>query len=395
MLIYSHDSFGLGHLRRCRSIALSLAERDPELEVLILSGQPIISSYDLHPQVRVVLVPGIIKMPNGDYRASAEGSDIETAIERRRAIILETAQNFAPHLFLVDKEPLGLRGEVRDTLLYLRSIGVPSVLGLRDVMDEPEALKAEWLRKHSIDAVENLYDEMWIYGLPQIYEPMQGIPLSAEVERRTVFTSYLHRDGPIIAGAETLPVQQPYLLITPGGGGDGEALVDWVLSAREYDPEPAMRMLIVSGPFMETAKRAAFAARAHALPNVEMLTFVPDMESLMAHASGIVAMGGYNTFCEILSFDKPALIVPRTKPRMEQYIRASRAAALGLLAMLEDDEDRTPARMAAALRRLPAQKRPSETVIPGLLDGHARIAERYAYWMDCQPAQERVAGYGD
>ncbi len=43
----------------------------------------------------------------------------------------------------------------------------------------------------------------------------------------------------------------------------------------------------------------------------------------MARAIGVVAMGGYNTFCEILSFDKRAIIVPRTAPRMEQYIRAA------------------------------------------------------------------------
>ena len=32
-------------------------------------------------------------------------------------------------------------------------------------------------------------------------------------------------------------------------------------------------------------------------------------------AGGVVAMGGYNTFCEILSFDKRAIIVPRTLTR--------------------------------------------------------------------------------
>ena len=42
----------------------------------------------------------------------------------------------------------------------------------------------------------------------------------------------------------------------------------------------------------------------------------------MARAAGVVAMGGYNTFCEILSFDKPALVVPRVRPRLEQAIRA-------------------------------------------------------------------------
>ena len=32
----------------------------------------------------------------------------------------------------------------------------------------------------------------------------------------------------------------------------------------------------------------------------------PGLERLLAAASGVVAMGGYNTFCEILSMDKPA-----------------------------------------------------------------------------------------
>jgi predicted glycosyltransferase len=93
------------------------------------------------------------------------------------------------------------------------------------------------------------------------------------------------------------------------------------------------------------------------------------MESLVARAAGIVAMGGYNTFCEILSFDKKALIVPRTMPRLEQYIRASRAEELGLVSMLCDDGMRAAETMATALRHLPQQKSPSDIVVPGLLDG--------------------------
>jgi predicted glycosyltransferase len=94
---------------------------------------------------------------------------------------------------------------------------------------------------------------------------------------------------------------------------------------------------------------------------------------LLADSSGIVAMGGYNTFCEILSFDKPSLIVPRTVPRLEQYIRASRAEDLGLGRMILDDGIRDPRQMAAALKDLPFQSKPSETHIPGVLDGLSTI----------------------
>ena len=92
-------------------------------------------------------------------------------------------------------------------------------------------------------------------------------------------------------------------------------------------------------------------------------------------------MGGYNTFCEILSFDKPALIVPRTAPRLEQYIRAQRAAELGLVATLSEDNARDPAKMAAALLQLMQQPPPSAVVIPGLLDGMASVNRLAQKWL--------------
>src|SRR5258707_3108192 len=112
--------------------------------------------------------------------------------------------------------------------------------------------------------------------------------------------------------------------------------------------------------------QAAFAARAARLPKVRTITFDARLESVLVRAAGVVAMGGYNTFCEILSFDKPALIVPRTTPRLEQFIRAARAQELGLASMLVDDGETTPEAMAEALRKLPWLKRPSSVSIPGL-----------------------------
>ncbi len=146
-------------------------------------------------------------------------------------------------------------------------------------------------------------------------------------------------------------------------------MVDWVLRAYETDPDMPVAALIVLGPFMQPERQSAFLQRAAALDNVDALTFDAHLEPLMAQAAGVVAMGGYNTFCEILSFDKPALIVPRTEPRREQLIRASRAQELGLLSMLPDDGARDPARMATAIRQLLQQRPPSSVVVPGLLDG--------------------------
>src|SRR5207244_4526611 len=129
-------------------------------------------------------------------------------------------------------------------------------------------------------------------------------------------------------------------------------------------------------------RQAAFAARAAKIDKLRAITFDARLENLMARAAGIVAMGGYNTFCEILPFDKPALIVPRTTPRLEQYIRARRAAELGLVAMLPDDNERDPRVMAAALLQLKQQPPPSAVVIPGLLDGMESVNRLTQKWLD-------------
>lgn len=371
VLLYSHDTFGLGHLRRCRAIAHALVERNKDVSVLILSGSPIIGSFDFRARVDFVRIPGVIKLRNGDYTSLKLHLDIEDTLDLRASIIRHTAETFDPDLFIVDKEPLGLRGEVEETLWMLKERGVPRVLGLRDVMDDPDLLAPEWARKNAVPALAELYDDIWVYGLPQIHEPLAGLEIPASVMRKLSYTGYLKRKvaRDYTAPAPTHGFERPYILVTPGGGGDGEEMVDRVIAAYEHDralPHPA---LIVFGPFMQSERQGEFLARAERLPDVECLTFDAHLETLMDEAHAVVAMGGYNTFCEILSFDKRALIVPRTTPRREQLIRASRAQELGLVAMLSDREAIDPSRMATALRHLPQQPQPSARVVPGLLDG--------------------------
>jgi predicted glycosyltransferase len=131
--------------------------------------------------------------------------------------------------------------------------------------------------------------------------------------------------------------------------------------------------------------------RAKKLKRVDAITFHGQLESLVARAAGVVAMGGYNTFCEVLSLDKRALIVPRTAPRLEQHIRASRAAELGLVSMLSDDGSHDPAVMAAALRALPRQHRPSEVVVPGLLEGLTNVSRLVAPWIAADESEAVLA----
>jgi len=256
-------------------------------------------------------------------------------------------------------------------LLDLKGRGVPCVLGLRDVMDEPSLLAPEWERKNAVAALRDLYDEIWVYGLPQICEPLAGIDQPKSVRRKIYYTGYLKRTLPKLHIPPTplLKISDPFILVTTGGGGDGEAVIDWVLRAYEEDRRLPYPALLVLGPFMQSERQAEFLTRAARLKMVEAITFDAQLEHLVARSVGVVAMGGYNTFCEILSFDKPALILPRTRPRMEQFIRAERARELGLVRVLHQDAPDDARTMATALRDLPQQPPPSAVVVPGLLDG--------------------------
>lgn len=360
-----------------------MAEAFSKLKVLIVSGSPIIGSFDFKTRVDFVRVPGIIKLRNGDYVPLGEYGSVQETTALRSSLIIETAVQFAPDVFIVDKEPLGLRGELEGTLEALKARGTRLVLGLRDILDEPEALAHEWQRKHAVPALEQLYDDIWVYGLKEIYDPLQGLGLSPQVARKTTFTGYLRRTRPVALPAAMLEDLSHRILVTTGGGGDGELLVDWALSAYERDAHALPSALIVPGPFMRAEARGAFERRVAAIPGLRTITFEPRMEHLMAECLATASMGGYNTFCEILSFDKRALIVPRHVPRTEQTIRAQAAERLGLARMLPEPAEGgrpDPDVMVAALQALPKQALPSVRATPGLLDGLEKVVASCGSW---------------
>ncbi|WP_246155694.1 glycosyltransferase family protein [Rhabdaerophilum calidifontis] len=379
VLMYSHDTFGLGHIRRTRAIANALVGASENVSVLIISGSPLAGSFNFAPGIDFVHVPSVTKAENGQYASATLRLDLDEVTALRTALIRETASVFRPDILIADKEPTGFRGELLPTLDLLAAHGTRRVLGIRDVLDDPATLRSEWHEKGAIRALIDRYDDILVYGLEAFYAPLEGVPLPADVARRITYTGYLRRTEPGGPPAITYPrmTRGPFILVTTGGGGDGAGLIDLTLSAYETGLPILLPALIVFGPFLSRTQRRAFQDRIDRLPNVEAIEFDPRIERLMVKAAGIVAMGGYNTFCEILSFDKPALIVPRSKPRMEQTIRARRAAELGLVRIFDESGDAAAdsRAMAEALARLGRQAPPSAAGLPTLLDGLPRVTE--------------------
>ena len=276
---------------------------------------------------------------------------------------------------IVDKEPFGLHDELKPTLSFLKSHGCVLALGLRDVMDAPHLLEAEWARKGMVAKIETFFDQLWVYGPQDFYDPLEGMSVPHSIRNRVQWTGYLHRDIPGLASRGPVSMPHDGLLVTAGGGGDGADLFRQVVGAYAHDPSLAMPALLVLGPFMSTEDRDDIRRRAIAIPALSIVDFDNRMEALMDECAAVVSMGGYNTFCEILSLGKNALLVPRTHPRQEQFIRARRAAELGLIDMIHPSEADDPAQMAAALHALAARGRREKTGYAADMTGLMKIGD--------------------
>ncbi len=391
ILMYSHDTFGLGHLRRCRTIAHALVEDYRGLNILIISGATIAGAFDYRARVDFVKVPSVIKLRNGEYTSMASHIDLQETLKMRESIIRHTAETFQPDIFIVDKEPMGLKGEVEETLAYLKARGTTLVLGLREIMDAPHLLDAEWKKNGTMQKIDQYYDSIWVYGPPDFYDPLIGLDVPQGVRRKMDFVGFLQRS---VSSSKTSvnARKDNYILVTTGGGGDGSDLIHDVMNAYEQDSSLQQKALVVLGPYMPVAERNKLLRKGSKISQIEVIEFDNHMEELIAGATGVVAMGGYNTYCEILSFDKPALIVPRVKPREEQLLRAQRASELGLVEMLLPEQSANAAIMADALKRLPHRESPSKSAGALRLDGLNHLSETVGHWLDSRGRHLSVVG---
>ena len=368
IFLYSHDTFGLGHLRRNCKIANALAGALPDARIVIATGSPKAGSFALDRRIHLLRLPGIFKVTDGSYRAGDPGRSSQTVLDERARILAHAATLLRPHIFIADKEPLGLLGELVEALRVLRAVGSYRVLGLRDVLDDPRFLRQEWRNKKITGQVADVYDAFWVYGPRGFCDPLVGLDLPPSVHERTRFLGYI--DAPAGVAGPPAAASGERLLVTAGGGGDGCDLMMAVLAAYERERDAILPAVFLLGPFMERLQSRQIRRRASALPGATVIDFTTDLESLLASAAGVVAMCGYNTFCEIVAQDKPALFIPRERPRREQLIRAMQASRLGWCTMIRSREAlERPDRVAALLRQLPEGPRPSRAEVGADMNG--------------------------
>ncbi len=356
LMVYSHDAFGLGNIRRMVAICDYLLRAMPQLSILVVSGSPALHQLRLPAGLDYVKLPCLGRDETGSLGVRFLNTEVEETVQLRSQLIRTVAAHFQPDVLLVDKKPDGLKGELQATLDDLQRYRPHTrrVLLLRDILDSPEATVAQWQRHHYYATADRHYDQVWIVGSPDIFDAPTAYQFPPALRAKTQFTGYVRRGYGQRSALEVrqslgLSATDPLVLVTPGGGGDGDRLLTTYLQSLDcLPPTVNLTSLIIGGPELPADKKPALLRQMASTPRTHWLDYTDDLASYMVAADGVVSMGGYNTICEILSLGKRAVVVPRLEPVQEQWIRAQRMAELGLFHAMHPDQ-LTPASLAAAL----------------------------------------------
>ncbi|WP_297369149.1 glycosyltransferase family protein [Acidocella sp.] len=382
VFLYSHDTFGLGHLRRNLAIAERLLASG-QFSVHLLTGSPVIAQWHLPPGLHVHPMPPVVKTGAERYAARDAAKAFALVKGYRSALILTLAMRYRPEVFLVDHAPAGMNGELLPALAMMRR-DLPStriMLGLRDILDSPEIVRATWDEQDIHALLEQAYDDILVYGSQTLFDVVEAYGIEAATAGRVRYCGHVvaaDLAGP--ASADQPPCWdqarahgRPVVLVTAGGGGDGFALMDAYLTACRQTPPGTRHSVIVTGPLMSAEQRAALTAAAAGREDIELIDYLTDPLPSLRAADLVIAMAGYNTSAELIAARKRAIIVPRPAPRAEQRLRAALLARLGLVRMIEQGPD-LAAQLAREIAAALATPPPAETAWAQLdLNGAERV----------------------
>ena len=368
--IYSHDTFGLGHLRRNLAIADQLLRSENPFEVWLLTGSPVIRQWNLPAGLHVQPLPPVIKTGAERYAARAPGQLFGLTKGYREALIMKLVEEQRPEVFLVDHAPAGMNGELLSTLALIRN-EIPetrTVLGLRDILDSPESVRRTWQEQDVHALIEQAYDDVFVYGSEQLFDVVSAYGLSAKLAQRVKYCGYVVgrsrleqlqlATGGNVCWDRRRSGARPVVLVTAGGGGDGYFLMRAYLQGLCNGAPNNFYSVIVTGPLMPRGESEALHAVAGGRDDVQFVSYTTELMPSIKAAEVVVAMAGYNTSVELLAAQKKAILVPRSVPRQEQRLRATLLAKLGLFDSVDSDdmlaatlERRVPLALAAPLPR--------------------------------------------
>ncbi len=326
LVVYSHDGFGLGHLKRNYNIATQLLAQAPDLNILLLASCSNSPQIDLLPGMDLIKLPSFKKVGDERWEPRTLNISSESLIEGRRTLIRNSIDWFEPDLLLVDYMPRGIYGELDEVLGYIRDHrkNTKCVLGLRDIIDEPNRLHQRWVKDQTYAFIDEMFDNILIYGSPNFYPTTEHYKLDLLPNVDIDSVGYV---SGVRGRKNVLPTYD--LAVVGGGGADAFPMISAVLKALQQIKSRRPTTIVATGPLMPLEQRRELEQMAKDLL-VTIQTGPVDQVAIMASAKALITMAGYNTVVESIELARPSLVIPRPGPSAEQTIRAQRMTELGL-----------------------------------------------------------------
>ena len=116
--LYSHDTMGLGHMRRNMLIAQALVQSPINVTALLIAGARECAAFQMPAGVDCLTLPSFYKESNSSYRARGLDVACEALVRLRSCTIAACLDSFEPDVLIVDKVPRGVCGEAGPGLIW-------------------------------------------------------------------------------------------------------------------------------------------------------------------------------------------------------------------------------------------------------------------------------------
>ena len=155
VLLYSHDTFGLGNIRRTLLLAEALSQSYPAASLLIVTGSPMIHAFRIPARTDYIKLPCVTRPAADAYEPAFLGAHRSEVGQIRVGVLERAILGFAPDLMIVDKRAAGIGGELIEPIRALRRSHCRTklVLGIRDILDTPERTRLSLKRARDMRTI--------------------------------------------------------------------------------------------------------------------------------------------------------------------------------------------------------------------------------------------------
>lgn len=350
---YCHNTYGLGHVTR--SLRIADAATALGAECMVITGCRHLSKLQCPAGVGVhALSPAKLDVLGRPLPMDDGTDDI---VAHRAGQIMQFSRAWHPHAFLVDQHPLGLGGELKNTLLDESLNDMHVFWGL----PYAEGVPTRKYRDPSLALALSRYECLLAYGdksFEDIVMPFDPEMLPPRVEYTGIIAS-----KPQIARS----TKRDRLVVLCGGGFGASEFYQLILNAFKLSINYSIR--IIAGPASDEQRLRELAQSYGA----EILSGVT-LDQSLENAAAVISRVGYNTAFHLIQTELPLIFIPQELGHDDQPNRASKLSKFHNVWVVREKDDNFTAELNF-LTKIALQAEHTPRRVPLQLDGPSRAAE--------------------